>query len=137
MNPRKKCIIEAYTVKPTVVSFDDGSEPLLSQEDAQVLCPLSEFGYPSDVLQRAISADSESLRNSLLSQLSNNAPLSNSQFASLDDETLMNLCKLRSCQTLGEVKRYVDALGAYFDINNVNNDPQPPSPSDDSQPSSE
>lgn len=116
---RESYIRSVYSVKPKRVKTVIVDEPLLSQDDAQVLCPLNEFGYPSDVLQRALSSDNDSLRQSLLSQLSTVTSVDNSHFKSLDDNTLLDLCKLRTCQTLGEVKRYVKALGDYFDANNI------------------
>lgn len=122
MNRRSKFFKMAYHVKPIDVptSFEDCDiTPIISQDEVSVLCPLTEHGLVGDVLSRALHASSPELQNSLLSLLSDNGISPDTKFSSLDDDTRMNLVKLRCCQSPSEVKAYYNALSSYFDSVNT------------------
>lgn len=106
--------------------------PIISQDDVSVTCPLNEYGLVSDVLQRALNPNlSESIRQQLLNLLDVSSVPSSSQFKSLPDDVLLNLVKLRTCQTPSEVAKYSEALNAWFEANNVSDDkPSDTPPSD-------
>lgn len=106
--------------------------PIISQDDVSVTCPLNEYGLVSDVLQRALNPNlSDSTRQQLLSLLEVSSVPSSSQFRSLPDDVLLNLVKLRTCQTPSEVAKYSEALNAWFEANNISDDnPSDTPPSD-------
>lgn len=134
MNRRSKFFQSAYFVKPiappTIFSECDVT-PLINQDEVSVLCPITEHGLVGDVLSRALHA-SPDMQNSLLSLLSDNGITPDTKFSSLDDETRMNLVKLRCCQSPSEVSAYYNALSSYFDSVNT---PEPtPVPTPESTP---
>ena len=129
MNRRSKFFQSAYHVKPIVspTTFNDCDvTPIIDQDEVAVLCPLTEHGLVGDVLSRALRATSPEMQNSLLSLLSDNGITPDTKFSSLDDETRMNLVKLRCCQSPSEVKAYYNALSSYFDsVNTPEPTPEP------------
>ena len=125
----------AYHVKPIDVptSFEDCDiTPIIDQNEVSVLCPITEYGLVGDVLSRALRATSPELQNSLLSLLSDNGITPDTKFSSLDDETRMNLVKLRCCQSPSEVNAFYNALSSYFD--SVNTPDPTPEPTPDPTP---
>lgn len=136
MNRRSKFFQSAYHVKPITPpsTFNECDiTPIIDQNEVSVLCPITEHGLVGDVLSRALRATSPEMQNSLLSLLSDNGITLDTKFASLDDDTRMNLVKLRCCQSPSEVKAYYNALSSYFDSVNA---PEP-SPEPSSVPSPE
>lgn len=135
MNRRFKFFKMAYHVKPIdpPTAFEDCDiTPIINQDEVSVLCPQTEFGLVGDVLSRALRATSPEMQNSLLSLLSDNGITPDTKFSSLDDETRMNLVKLRCCQSPSEVNAYYNALSSYFDSVNT---PEPtPEPTQDPTP---
>ena len=132
---RAKFFKTAYNVQTIAQpsSFkDEDITPIISQDDVSVTCPLNEYGLVSDVLQRALNPNlSASTRQQLLSLLDVSSVPSSSQFRSLPDDVLLNLVKLRSCQTPSEVAKYSEALNAWFEANNISDDkPSDTPPSD-------
>ena len=131
MNRRSKFFQSAYHVKPieppTIFSECDVT-PIINQDEVSVLCPITEHGLVGDVLSRALRASSPEMQNSLLSLLSDNGITPDTKFSSLDDDTRMNLVKLRCCQSPSEVNAYFNALSSYFDSVNT------PEPTPDSTP---
>ena len=129
MNRRSKFFQSAYHVKPiaTPTTFNECDvTPIIDQNEVAVLCPLTEHGLVGDVLSRALRATSPEMQNSLLSLLSDNGITPDTKFSSLDDETRMNLVKLRCCQSPSEVKAYYNALSSYFDsVNTPEPTPKP------------
>lgn len=104
---------------------------LINQEEASVVCPVSEHGYVSDVLSRALNSDiSPSERDYYLSMLES-IPSSPSMM-NVPDEVKLNLCKLRTCQSPSEMRSYIDALSAWIDSNNVSSPVEDKNPSVDS-----
>lgn len=135
MNRRSKFFKMAYHVKPIDIptSFEDCDiTPIIDQNEVSVLCPQNEFGLVGDVLSRALRASSPELQNSLLSLLSDNGITPDTKFSSLDDDTRMNLVKLRCCQSPSEVNAYYNALSSYFD--SVNSPEPTPVPTPDPTP---
>lgn len=135
MNRRSKFFQSAYHVKPidapTIFSECDVT-PIINQDEVSVLCPITEHGLVGDVLSRALRATSPEMQNSLLSLLSDNGITPDTKFSSLDDETRLNLVKLRCCQSPSEVNAYYNALSSYFDSVNT---PEPtPEPTPDPTP---
>ena len=129
MNRRSKFFQSAYHVKPieppTIFSECDVT-PIINQDEVSVLCPITEHGLVGDVLSRALRATSPEMQNSLLSLLSDNGITPDTKFSSLDDETRMNLVKLRCCQSPSEVNAYYNALSSYFDsVNTPEPTPEP------------
>lgn len=135
MNRRSKFFQSAYHVKPIAPpsTFNECDvTPIIDQDEVSVLCPITEHGLVGDVLSRALRASSPEMQNSLLSLLSDNGITPGTKFSSLDDETRMNLVKLRCCQSPSEVKAYYNALSTYLDSVNA---PEPtPEPSPESTP---
>lgn len=140
MNRRSKFFKMAYHVKPIDVptSFEDRDiTPIISQDEVSVLCPLTEHGLVGDVLSRALRATSPEMQNSLLSLLSDHGITPDTKFSSLDDETRMNLVKLRCCQSPSEVKAYYNALSSFFDSVNTPDPTSEPTSDPTSEPTSE
>lgn len=135
MNRRSKFFQSAYHVKPIDVptNFNECDvTPIINQDEVSVLCPMTEHGLVGDVLSRALRATSPEMQNSLLSLLSDNGITPDTKFSTLDDETRMNLVKLRCCQSPSEVNAYYNALTSYFDSVNT---PEPtPEPSSEPTP---
>ena len=135
MNRRSKFFQSAYHVKPIAPpsSFNECDvTPIINQDEVAVLCPITEHGLVGDVLSRALRASSPEMQNSLLSLLSDNGITPDTKFSSLDDETRMNLVKLRCCQSPSEVNAYYNVLSSYFDSVNT---PEPtPEPTPESTP---
>ena len=135
MNRRSKFFQSAYHVKPIAPpsTFNECDvTPIIDQNEVSVLCPITEHGLVGDVLSRALRASSPEMQNSLLSLLSDNGITPDTKFSSLDDDTRMNLVKLRCCQSPSEVKAYYNALSSYFDSLNT---PEPtPEPTPDPTP---
>lgn len=122
MNRRSKFFLSAYHVKPIAPpsTFNECDvTPIIDQDEVAVLCPITEHGLVGDVLSRALRASSPEMQNSLLSLLSDNGITPDTKFSSLDDDTRMNLVKLRTCQSPSEVKAYYNALSSYFDSVNT------------------
>lgn len=140
MNRRSKFFQSAYHVKPidppTIFSECDVT-PIINQDEVFVLCPPNEHGLVGDVLSRALRATSPEMQNSLLSLLSDNGITPDTKFSSLDDETRMNLVKLRTCQSPSEVKAYYNALSSYFDSVNTPVPTQEPTPVPTQEPTQE
>lgn len=141
MNRRSKFFQSAYHVKPITppTTFNECDvTPIINQDEVAVLCPVTEHGLVGDVLSRALRATSPEMQSSLLSLLSDNGITPDTKFSSLDDETRMNLVKLRCCQSPSEVKAYYNALSSYFDSVNTSDlkpDPEPePDPEPDPEP---
>lgn len=141
---RAKFFKTAYSVQTIALpsSFmEEDITPIISQDEVSVTCPLNEYGLVSDVLQRALNPNlSASTRQQLLNLLDVSSVPSSSQFRSLPDDVLLNLVKLRTCQTPSEVAKYSEALNAWFEANNISDDKPsdtPPSdtPSSDTPPS--
>ena len=123
---RAKFFKSAYNVQtieqPTCFQEEDIT-PIISQDEVCVTCPLNEYGLVSDVLQRALNPNlSASTRQQLLNLLDVSSVPSSSQFSSLPDDVLLDLVKLRSCQTPSEVAKYSEALHAWFEANNISDD---------------
>ena len=123
---RAKFFKTAYNVQvieqPSSFKEEDIT-PIISQDEVSVTCPLNEYGLVSDVLQRALSPNlSASTRQQLLNLLDVSSVPSSSQFRSLPDDVLLNLVKLRTCQTPSEVAKYSEALNAWFEANNISDD---------------
>lgn len=138
---RAKFFKTAYNVQtieqPSSFKEEDIT-PIISQDEVSVTCPLNEYGLVSDVLQRALSPNlSASTRQQLLSLLDVSSVPSSSQFSSLPDDVLLNLVKLRSCQTPSEVAKYSEALNAWFEANNISDDKPLDTPPSDTPPSSD
>lgn len=136
---RAKFFKTAYNVQtieqPSSFNEEDIT-PIISQDDVSVICPLNEHGLVSDVLQRALNPNlSASTRQQLLSLLDVSSVPSSSQFRSLPDDILLNLVKLRTCQTPSEVAKYSEALNAWFEVNNVSDDTPSDTPPSDTPPS--
>lgn len=140
MNRRSKFFQSAYHVKPidppTIFSECDVT-PIIDQNEVSVLCPITEHGLVGDVLSRALRASSPEMQNSLLSLLSDNGITPDTKFSSLDDETRMNLVKLRCCQSPSEVNAYYNALSSYFDSVNTPEPTPEPSPEPSPEPTPE
>lgn len=140
MNRRSKFFQSAYHVKPidppTIFSECDVT-PIIDQNEVSVLCPITEHGLVGDVLSRALRASSPEMQNSLLSLLSDNGITPDTKFSSLDDETRMNLVKLRCCQSPSEVNAYYNALSSYFDSVNTPEPTPEPTPVPSPEPSPE
>lgn len=140
MNRRSKFFQSAYHVKPIAPpsTFNECDvTPIINQDEVAVLCPMTEHGLVGDVLSRALRASSPELQNSLLSLLSANGITPDTKFSSLDDDTRMNLVKLRCCQSPSEVKAYYNALSSYFDSVNAPEPSPEPSPELSPEPSPE
>lgn len=121
--------------QPTSFKSEDVT-PIINQDEVSVTCPLNEYGLVSDVLQRALNPNlSASTRQQLLSLLDVSSVPSSSQFNSLPDDVLLNLVKLRSCQTPSEVAKYSEALNAWFEANNVSDNKPSDTPPSDTSPS--
>lgn len=135
MNRRSKFFQSAYHVKPIdppAIFSECDVTPIINQDEVAILCPQTEFGLVGDVLSRALRATSPEMQNSLLSLLSDNGITPDTKFSSLDDDTRMNLVKLRCCQSPSEVNAYYNALSSYFDSVNT---PEPtPDPTPDPTP---
>lgn len=136
---RAKFFKTAYNVQtieqPSSFTEEDIT-PIISQDEVSVTCPLNEYGLVSDVLQRALNPNlSASTRQQLLSLLDVSSVPSSSQFSSLPDDVLLNLVKLRSCQTPSEVAKYSEALNAWFEANNISDDKPLDTPPSDTPPS--
>lgn len=127
-----KTAYNVQTIEQPSSFKDEDITPLISQDEVSVTCPLNEYGLVSDVLQRALNPNlSASTRQQLLNLLDVSSVPSSSQFNSLPDDVLLNLVKLRTCQTPSEVAKYCDALNAWFVANNVSDDkPSDTLPSD-------
>lgn len=129
MNRRAKFFKSAYHIKPidAPTSFNECDvTPIINQDEVAVLCPVTEHGLVGDVLSRALNAATPEMQNSLLSLLSDNGITPDTKFSSLDDETRMNLVKLRTCQSPSEIKAYYNALSSYFDsVNTPESTPEP------------
>lgn len=138
---RAKFFKTAYNVQTIEQPFSFKEEditPIISQDEVSVTCPLNEYGLVSDVLQRALNPNlSASTRQQLLSLLDVSSVPSSSQFSSLPDDVLLNLVKLRSCQTPSEVAKYSEALNAWFEANNISDDKPLDTPPSDTPPSSD
>ena len=122
MNRRAKFFKSAYHIKPipAPTSFNECDvTPIIDQDEVAVLCPVTEHGLVGDVLSRALHAVTPEMQNSLLSLLSDNGITPDTKFSYLDDDTRMNLVKLRCCQSPSEVKAYYNALSTYFDNVNI------------------
>ena len=132
---RAKFFKTAYSVKTIDLpsSFkEEDITPLISQDEVSVTCPLNEYGLVSDVLQRALNPNlSASTRQQLLNLLDVSSVPSSSQFNSLPDDVLLNLVKLRTCQTPSEVAKYSEALNSWFEANNVSDTPGSDTPGSD------
>lgn len=136
---RAKFFKTAYNVQtieqPSSFNEEDIT-PIISQDEVSVTCPLNEYGLVSDVLQRALNPNlSASTRQQLLSLLDVSSVPSSSQFRSLPDDVLLNLVKLRTCQTPSEVAKYSEALNAWFEANNVCDDKLSDTPPSNTPPS--
>ena len=136
---RAKFFKTAYNVQtieqPSFFKEEDIT-PIISQDDVAVTCPLNEYGLVSDVLQRALNPNlSASSRQQLLNLLEVSSVPSSSQFRSLPDDVLLNLVKLRTCQTPSEVAKYSEALNAWFEANNISDEQQSDTPTSDTPPS--
>ena len=129
MNRRSNFFKSAYHIKPIdpPSTFEDCDiTPIINQDEVSVLCPQTEHGLVGDVLSRALRASSPEMQNSLLSLLSDNGITPDTKFSSLDDDTRMNLVKLRCCQSPSEVNAYYNALSSYFDsVNTPEPTPEP------------
>ena len=129
MNRRSNFFKSAYHIKPIdpPTTFEDCYiTPIINQDQVSVLCPITEHGLVGDVLSRALRASSPEMQNSLLSLLSDNGITPDTKFSSLDDDTRMNLVKLRCCQSPSEVNAYYNALSSYFDsVNTPEPTPEP------------
>ena len=136
---RAKFFKTAYNVQTIVQpsSFkEEDITPIISQDDVSVICPLNEYGLVSDVLQRALNPNlSASTRQQLLNLLDVSSVPSSSQFRSLPDDVLLNLVKLRTCQTPSEVAKYSEALNAWFVANNISDNILSDTPPSDTPPS--
>lgn len=118
-----KTAYNVQTIEQPSSFRDEDITPIISQDEVSVTCPLNEYGLVSDVLQRALNPHlSVSTRQQLLSLLDVSSVPSSSQFRSLSDDVLLNLVKLRTCQTPSEVAKYSQALNAWFEANNVSDD---------------
>lgn len=140
MNRRSNFFKMAYHVKPIdpPATFEDCDiTPIIDQNEVSVLCPPTEFGLVGDVLSRALRATSPEMQNSLLSLLSDNGISPDTKFSSLDDETRMNLVKLRCCQSPSEVNAYYNALSSYFDSVNAPEPTPEPTPEPAPEPTPE
>lgn len=127
-----KTAYNVQTIEQPSSFKDEDITPIISQDEVSVTCPLNEYGLVSDVLQRALNPNlSASTRQQLLSLLDVSSVPSSSQFRSLPDDVLLNLVKLRTCQTPSEVAKYSEALHAWFDANNVSDDKSSDNPSSD------
>lgn len=138
---RAKFFKTAYNVQtieqPSSFKEEDIT-PIISQDEVSVTCPLNEYGLVSDVLQRALNPNlSASTRQQLLSLLDVSSVPSSSQFRSLPDGVLLNLVKLRTCQSPSEVAKYSEALNAWFEANNISDDKPLDTPPSDTPPSSD
>ena len=132
---RAKFFKTAYNVQtieqPSSFKEEDIT-PIISQDEVSVTCPLNEYGLVSDVLQRALNPNlSASTRQQLLNLLDVSSVPSSSQFKSLPDDVLLNLVKLRTCQTPSELAKYCEALTAWFEANNVSDTPGSDTPGSD------
>ena len=126
-----KTAYNVQTIEQPSSFKDEDITPIISQDDVSVICPLNEYGLVSDVLQRALNPNlSDSTRQQLLNLLDVSSVPSSSQFSSLPDDVLLNLVKLRSCQTPSEVAKYSEALNAWFEANNISDQPSDTPPSD-------
>ena len=140
MNRRAKFFKSAYHIKPidAPTSFNECDvTPIINQDEVAVLCPITEHGLVGDVLSRALNAATPQMQNSLLSLLSDNGITPDTKFSSLDDETRMNLVKLRCCQSPSELKAYYNALSSYFDNANTPEPTPDPTPEPAPEPTSE
>ena len=140
MNRRSNFFQSAYHIKPIdpPTTFEDCDiTPIINQDEVSVLCPPTEFGLVGDVLSRALRATSPEMQNSLLSLLSDNGITPDTTFSSLDDETRMNLVKLRCCQSPSEVNAYYNALSSYFDSVNTPEPTTEPTPELTPEPTTE
>ena len=136
---RSKFFKTAYNVhtieQPSSFKEEDIS-PIISQDEVSVICPLNEHGLVGDVLQRALNPNlSASTRQQLLNLLVVSSVPSSFQFRSLPDDVLLNLVKLRTCQTPSEVAKYSEALHAWFEANNISDDIPSDTPPSDTPPS--
>ena len=119
-----KTAYNVQTIEQPSSFKDEDITPIISQDEVSVTCPLNEYGLVSDVLQRALNPNlSASTRQQLLTLLDVSSVPSSSQFRSLPDDVLLNLVKLRTCQTPSEVAKYCEALHAWFEANNVSDQP--------------
>lgn len=131
-----KTAYNVQTIEQPSSFKDEDITPIISQDEVFVTCPLNEYGLVSDVLQRALNPNlSASTRQQLLSLLDVSSVPSSSQFSSLPDDVLLNLVKLRTCQTPSEVAKYIESLNAWFEANNVSDDNPSDIPSSDTPPS--
>lgn len=131
-----KTAYNVQTIEQPSSFKEEDITPIISQDEVSVTCPLNEYGLVSDVLQRALNPNlSASIRQQLLSLLDVSSVPSSSQFSSLPDDVLLNLVKLRSCQTPSEVAKYSEALNAWFEANNISDDKSLDTPSSDTPPS--
>lgn len=131
-----KTCYHVHTIEQPSSFNEEDITPIISQDEVSVTCPLNEYGLVSDVLQRALNPNlSVSTRQQLLTLLDVSTVPSSSQFRSLPDDVLLNLVKLRTCQTPSEVSKYTEALNAWFEANNVSDDKPSDTPPSDTPPS--
>lgn len=131
-----KTAYNVQTIEQPSSFMEEDITPIISQDEVSVTCPLNEYGLVSDVLQRALNSNlSVSIRQQLLNLLDVSSVPSSSQFNSLPDDVLLNLVKLRSCQSPSEVAKYSEALNAWFEANNVSDDKPSDTPPSDTPPS--
>lgn len=127
-----KTAYNVQTIEQPSSFMEEDITPIISLDEVSVTCPLNEYGLVSDVLQRALNPNlSASTRQQLLSLLDVSSVPSSSQFRSLPDDVLLNLVKLRTCQTPSEVAKYSEALNAWFEANNISDDKPLDTPSSD------
>ena len=131
-----KTVYNIQTIEQPSSFNEEDITPIISQDEVFVTCPLNEYGLVSDVLQRALNPNlSAFTRQQLLNLLDVSSVRSSSQFNSLPDDVLLNLVKLRTCQTPSEVAKYSEALNAWFEANNVTDDKPSDTASSDTPPS--
>ena len=131
-----KTAYNVQTIEQPSSFKDEDITPIISQDEVSVTCPLNEYGLVSDVLQRALNPNlSASTRQQLLTLLDVSSVPSSSQFRSLPDDVLLNLVKLRTCQTPSEVAKYSEALTSWFEVNNISDDQPSDTPPSDTPPS--
>lgn len=129
-----KTVYNVHTIAQPSSFNEEDITPIISQDEVSVTCPLNEYGLVSDVLQRALNRNlSVSTRQQLLNLLDVSTVPSSSQFRSLPDDVLLNLAKLRTCQTPSELAKYSEALNAWFEANNVSDDKSSDTQTSDTQ----
>lgn len=122
--------------EPPVTNNEDYLLSPLDSEVALQMFPIDSHGHLTDLLSRLLNTDSALERNSILTMLEDTSTSAGREFASLDDDTKIQLLKPRTVQSFSELERYSKFVSDFIEKNNIKSD-VPDDSSDDPSPSPE